>query len=411
MAYFPTLSMFLCCLHLLFLLHGCIATPNLPEPKCQMINLIPVEPDIHISSEGGSTDTWNPKSDHFQCAGVEVTRRTIKPNALYLPAYTNANKLAYILQGKGTLGLINHGCSKELKGEEKECEKIHHIQSGDLVALRAGEGVWAYNSGNETLSVLSIHYITNADGHRSFNLGGSTNILNGFSPEFITGAFNIDNDLANKLLRKKDLRGSVTYTSDGGLHYNSPCPRHDQPNFVDEFLCNVKSRTTKISDPSRADLFIPEVGYLTSIDALKLPVLESIQLSVSYELLRKDVMRLPHWENSYTITYIVKGEGHVQVVDDNGKNVFDGILKEGQIFVIPQHLVLAKRAKSETFEYVTFKTTANPITSIVSGRNSVMSGIPLEVLTNSFEIAKAEAKMVKFGRTETALAKIMPNNI
>ncbi|XP_065875936.1 11S globulin seed storage protein Ana o 2.0101-like [Euphorbia lathyris] len=215
-----------------------------------------------------------------------------------------------------------------------------------------------------------------------------------------------------------DLRDSIVYTTSGGFHLSSspttpPCPKHEEQEHKGPYnvkggsFCNINARLAKISDPSRADLFISEIGHFTTIDVQQLPILESIQLSVTYNLLLKDVMRLPHWENSHIIFYVVKGEGHIQVVDNNGKNVFDDIVKEGQFLLVPHSFFMAEQAKNEIFEYATFKTNGNPITSDLSGQSSVINHLSLEVLTNAFKINKEEAKKVKFGRNETSLVKII----
>ncbi|XP_065850966.1 11S globulin seed storage protein Ana o 2.0101-like [Euphorbia lathyris] len=182
----------------------------------------------------------------------------------------------------------------------------------------------------------------------------------------------------------------------GGFHLSSSTIAPSSPkqerkgpyNVNDESLCNINTRIAKISDPSRADLFIPGVGQLTTIDVHQLSILESSQLSVTYTLL-------------------LKGKGHIQVVDDNGKNVFDDIVKEGQLLLVLHSFLMAEQAKSEIYEYFTFKTNGNPITSKLTGRNSVINCLPLEVLTNAFEINKEEAKKVKLGRNETSLVKII----
>ncbi|XP_065874690.1 prunin 1 Pru du 6.0101-like [Euphorbia lathyris] len=414
MAYF---SISLCCV--LLLLHSCSCVAISSKTECQEIDgLIAREPDIFIPTQTGYAEVWDPNTDYFQCAGVQVTRYTILPNRLGNPFYLNADEMGYVLQGKAILGLIIPGCSQELDGETNECQKILRIQSGDVFVLRAGEVNWFYNDGNETYISIVITRLPSPEPRRGFQLGGSENILSGFSSEFITKAFNINNELATKLRNNMDHRGRI----DGGFYLSSspttqPCQKQDQQernypyNVKDEFLCNINMRIAKLSDPSSADLFIPQVGHLTTVDVHQLPILKSSQLSASYNLLLEDVMRLPHWENSSSIIYVIKGEGQIQVVDDNGNNVFDDIIKEGQLLLVPKYYVFAEQAKCEMFEYVTFKTTANPITSDLSGRNSVINCLPLEVLTNTFSINKEEAQNLKFGRKETSLVKISYDDI
>ncbi|XP_065874667.1 11S globulin seed storage protein Ana o 2.0101-like [Euphorbia lathyris] len=406
-----------CCLF--FLLHSFVAISS--KTNCQVSpHLFAREPDIYIPTEAGSTEIWTSFSDEFQCIGVQVVRYTIKPNRHALPLYINADELSFIVQGKLMFGLIIPECSQELDGEKSEYHMISHLQSGDVLAYRAGETFWGYNDGNENFIATVISRTSNTDPLRMFCLGGPQNILGGLSLEFTTKAFNINNELATKLQRKIGRKHNTICVTESELHLSNspttqPYPKHDQQegngsyNVNDGSSCNINTRIVKISDPLRADLFMPEVGHFTTIDVHQLPILESSQLSISYNFLLKDVMRLPHWENSYTIFYVMKGEGHIQIVNDSGKNVFDDIIKEGQLLPVPHSFLIAEQAKSEKFEYVTFKTNANPITSELSGRNSVINYLPLEVLENAFKINKEEAKEVKFGRKEKSLAKSYQN--
>ncbi|XP_065850698.1 11S globulin seed storage protein Ana o 2.0101-like [Euphorbia lathyris] len=385
--------------------------------NCEVISrLFAREPSTNNPTVAGSIEIWDPNTDYFQCAGVRVVRYTLQPKRQIFPIHTSVDRLDYIVQGNVIFGLIISECSQELDGEKNECHQILRVHSGDVFFSRAGETFFINNDGDESLIVVGISRISNTDPFRIFSLGGLTNILAGFSSKFITKAFNVTHELATKLQRQIDLRGSTEYMTGGGFHLSSstttpPCPKQERKgpyNVNDESLCNINTRIAKISDPSRADLFIPRVGQLTTIDVHQLPVLESSQLSVTYTLLLKDVMRLPHWQNGYSAIYVVKGKCHIQVVDDNGKNVFDGIVKEGQLLLVPHSFLMAEQAKSEIVEYITFKTNGNPITSELTGRNSIINCLPLEVLTNAFEINKEEAKKVKLGRNETSLVKIIP---
>ncbi|WCJ38255.1 11S globulin seed storage protein 1 [Euphorbia peplus] len=319
-----------------------------------------------------------------------------------------------------------HKCSgnSTAKKNENECGQFYRYRSGDVGTRNGGELLWDYNDGNETTIVISLFRTSNnIDTLQIFPLGGPQNMLGGFDLKYITEAFNINSELALKLQRK-DIRGNFINATSCGIDFSNvpiiqSCPRKDQQAKVGvsnvgdelrEYVCNDNnSRIETLSDPSVADVFIPEVGYFTTIDAHKFP--QSNQFSVSYNLLLEDVIRLPHWENTYRIILVVKGEGCIQVVDGNGKNVFDGVVKEGQVLIVPKYLVMAEKSNSKIFVYVTFMPNANPISYDISGRNSIVYGLPFEVLTNAFNITEEEAEKVKFGRNETTLAKIMPKNI
>lgn len=69
------------------------------QNECQFDRLQALEPDSRIQAEAGVIESWNPNHDQFQCAGVAVVRRTIEPNGLHLPSYTNTPQLMYIVRG------------------------------------------------------------------------------------------------------------------------------------------------------------------------------------------------------------------------------------------------------------------------------------------------------------------------
>lgn len=115
-------------------------------------------------------------------------------------------------------------------------------------------------------------------------------------------------------------------------------------------------------------------------------------------------MVLPQWNtNADAILYVTDGEAEVQVVNDNGDRVFDGQVSEGQLIAIPQGFSAVKRATSDHFRWVEFKTNANAQINTLAGRTSVLRGLPLEVITNGFQISFEEARKVKFNTLETTL--------
>ncbi|WCJ38328.1 12S seed storage globulin 2 [Euphorbia peplus] len=374
--------------------------------------LLDMEPDMYFPSEAGSIEIWNLTD------GLYAGRYTIQPNGLLLPFYTNADGFAYMLKGEILTGLFIRGCTRK---SNVECQQVYRYRMGDVGSRHGGELLWEYNDTNETAIMISVLRTTNKESLRIFAIGGPQNLLGGFGLEYLTQAFNVDSELATKL-QSKDLRRNIIYLTPGGIDLSNvpiiqSCPRKDQQGrkgVMDESFCNAyNTRIAKLNDPSSVvDFCLPEKinGYFTTIDSQEFPFLEFTQYSASYTLLLKDVIRLPHWENSYRIIMVVKGEGWIQVVDNNGTNVFNNIVKEGQFLTVPKYSVMAEESNSEKFEYVTFMTTAKPISYDISGRNSVVYGLPLEVITNAFNITEEKARKVKFARKEISLAKIMPND-
>nr|POF05312.1 glycinin g3 [Quercus suber] len=84
---------------LLVLFNGCLAQRSWHQQQfyqCQLDKLNALEPNNRIEAEASVIQSWDPNDQQFQCVGVAVVRRTIEPNGLLLPHYTNAPQLIYI---------------------------------------------------------------------------------------------------------------------------------------------------------------------------------------------------------------------------------------------------------------------------------------------------------------------------
>ncbi|WCJ38322.1 11S globulin seed storage protein 1 [Euphorbia peplus] len=450
------LSLALCCL---VLFQGCSARFNLEQRnECQLDRLNALEPDTSIKCEAGLIESWNPNHEQFQCTGVAVVRRTIEPRGLLLPHYSNAPQLMYIVQGRGMTGALFPGCaetfqeSQQSRGgsrsqDQDQHQKIRHFRAGDVIALPAGVAHWCYNNGNERVVMVNVLDTTNVGNQldpnpRHFYLAGNpedefrqqsgrsregrqqpsvgrrggqsqrsscNNMFCGLSTSLLAEAFNIDHNLARKLQSENDFRGSIV-TVEGELSVVRP-PRNEEENQVEEAangfeetLCTMRMQEN-IADPSRADVFIPEVGRISTVNSHNLPILNWIKLSASHVVLRNDAVRLPHWHmNAHSIIYCVEGQARIQVTDENGNSVFDGTLRERQVLAVPQNFVMIKRAESERFEYVAFKTNQNAMTADLAGRTSAIRAMPAEVIANAFQISSQDAMRLKYGREETTLA-------
>ncbi|XP_050218340.1 11S globulin-like [Mercurialis annua] len=454
------LSVSLC---LLFLFQSSFARSAFQQQnQCQLDRLHALEPDNRIQCEGGVIESWNPNHDQFQCTGLAVTRHTVEPNGLLLPAYSNAPQLVYIVQGQGMLGAIFPGCaetfqeSQETRSgssgkEQEQHQKIRHFRSGDVIALPAGVASWSYNDGNERLVAVSVYDTANNanqldNNPKNFYLAGNpeeefqtqsrregeresqfahhraserqqgscNNMFCGMDTRAIAEAFNIDEQLARKLQGENDFRGNIIKV-EGQLQVVRP-PRTQQErmeqqersiggrNGVEETFCTMRMKEN-IADPSRADVFVPDVGRLSTVNSHNLPILRWIQLSASHVVLGNNAVRLPHWNlNAHSLIYAVRGQARIQVVDENGNSVFDGNVREGQVLTVPQNFIVVKRAESDRFEYVTFKTNDNAMTSDVAGRTSAVRAMPVEVLANAFRVSVEDASRIKFNRKETTFA-------
>ncbi|XP_030470034.1 11S globulin seed storage protein 1-like [Syzygium oleosum] len=146
---------------------------------------------------------------------------------------------------------------------------------------------------------------------------------------------------------------------------------------LEETLCTIRLREN-INKPEKADIYDPRGGRFTTLTSFSLPILSFIGLSAERAVLYR-------------------------IVDDSANTVFDGWLEEGQLLVVPQNFAVVKKASSEGFKYVSFRTNDNAMISSLAGRLSVIRGLPGKVVMNSYDIPREEARRLKYAREEFAV--------
>ncbi|CAI0558955.1 unnamed protein product [Linum tenue] len=303
------------------------------QNECQFRRINAQEPDRRITSEAGITEIWDENDDQFRCAGVAAIRHTIEQRGLLLPAYSNAPKLIYVDQGRGYHSAAIPGCPETYQSEQEsesrdprqgsrdQHQKIRKIRQGDIIAIPAGVADWFYNDGQSPLVLVQIMDTSNFanqldQNFRKFFLAGnpqreiqgqrsekgrgggggqeqrSGNIFQAFDEQFLAEAFNIDTDLARRIKNENDNRGIIVRVEEQ-LEFLSPEFSEEErrqssqgggrtgrwsANGIEETFCTAKLRHN-INDPSRADIFNPRAGRLTTVNSFNLPILRYIQLS------------------------------------------------------------------------------------------------------------------------------------
>ncbi|XP_074566999.1 cocosin 1-like [Curcuma longa] len=328
-----------------------------------------------------------------------------------------------------------------------EHQRVQFFREGDVLAYPAGVANWVYNNGEVPIVAITVaDTSSNANQldrqHRQFLLAGrerqsqeqiaqaeerfqqqkGNNLLSGFELELLAEAMGVDKEVVRKIQNLNDNRGDIVHV-EKGLQMLEP-QRHaeqeaqeqereereettqerswgsscERSNGLEETYCTLKNRQN-IANPTLADYYNPRAGRLTSLNVQKLPILRFIQLSAERGVLRRNAIQPPHWNiNAHSIMYVVRGSGRLQVVGHQGRTVFDGELRQGQLLVIPQQHIVIKKAQSEQFEWISFKTNENALVSHIVGKTSVLRGIPVEVLMNSYRVSREEARRLKFNR-------------
>ncbi|KAF5741849.1 legumin family protein [Tripterygium wilfordii] len=449
---------------------GCLARQQWQQTQnqCQLDRIQALEPNNRVECEAGRIESWDPSHDQFQCAGVAVVRRKIEPNGLLLPHFSNSPQLIYIIKGRGINGAVISGCpetfqdsrgsSQQGQGRRRfqdQHQKIHHFREGDVLFIPAGIPYWAYNNGNEEVVSVSLIDVSNNANQldlrpRKFHLAGNpehdfepqeeqrrrgeqghsrgqqgsgqrsscNNVFCGFDSRILAEAFNVDQKLIERIQNDNDDRGQIVKVKGGELQVVRPPSlqderyeqeesprRYGRGNGIEETLCSWRLKEN-IGDPSRADIYSPETGRISTVNSFNLPILRQYQLSAEYGVLKNNALMVPYYNlNAHSIVYAIRGRARIQIVDNYGQTVFDGELQQGQVLTVPQNFAIVKRAESERFEWVSFKTNDNAMISTLAGKTSAIRGIPADVLANAFQISREEASRLKFNRKESTVAQ------
>ena len=124
----------------------------------------------------------------------------------------------------------------------------------------------------------------------------------------------------------------------------------------------------------------------------------------------QDAIYAPHWNrNAHSVIYVLSGRAQVQVVDDFGQTVFDDELRQEQILTVPQNFAVVKRASSEGFEWVAFKTNDKAQISPLAGRTSVLRAIPADVLANAFQLRQEDVSELKVNMEQQGNTLLRPS--
>ncbi|KAF9612143.1 hypothetical protein IFM89_038326 [Coptis chinensis] len=312
-------------------------------------------------------------------------------------------------------------------------QKVRRVRQGDIVATPAGVAKWVYNDGDTPLVMVSLLDTSNNENQldnsrRSFYLGGNpqqqrqsqqgrsshkgeslaNNIFNGFDDQMLAEAFGVNRDIARRLKGQNDNRGNIVRV-ENGLQVIRP-PRMDEeeeqeyqqerPNGIEESLCNVRLRLN-IDNPSKSDVYNPNAGRINRINSRNLPILRLLNLNAEKGVLYRNSLKAPHWQvNAHSVMYVTRGDARVQIVGNYQQPIYDGQLRRGQLLVVPQNFAVVKKAGDNGFEWISFKTNDNAMTSPLAGRNSAIRAMPQEVLMNAFRISSEEARRLKYNREE-----------
>ncbi|KAJ3701869.1 hypothetical protein LUZ61_005574 [Rhynchospora tenuis] len=282
-------------------------------------------------------------------------------------------------------------------------------QAYEMERQAYGAGRQAYEAGVQPIGMAPLR---------------GNNIFNGFDTQLLAEALGVNVELARQLQAQNDPRGEIVFVPQG-LRMLRPLrsqelqqqefeesmqaqqqfgeswqgPYNVTANGLDENFCTMKIRAN-IDRPSRADYYNQRVGRIARVDSQKLPILNLVQMSATRVVLQRNAMITPYWcMNCHCGMYVTQGQGRVQVVNHQGRTVFDGTVRQGQFLLIPQNFAVLKRAdRLQGFHWVTFNTNQNAMINQIAGKLSTFKGMPLQVLMHSYRLSIEQARRLKFSR-------------
>ncbi|KAF5203264.1 glutelin type-A 2-like [Thalictrum thalictroides] len=355
------------------------------------IDLLPKLPSKLYGSDGGSYFAWSPSElPMLERGNIGASKLALEKNGLALPRYSDSSKVAYVVQGSGTAGIVL---------PEAEKEKVIAIKKGDAIALPFGVVTWWYNNEDTELVVLFLG--TTLKAHKAgeftdFFLTGSNGIFTAFSTEFVARAWDLEQDQAKALVASQTGSGIVKLKDGTTL----PAPKQADR---DGIALNCEE--------APLDVDIIQGGRVVVLNTQNLPLVGEVGFGADLVKLDGNAMCSPGFscDSAYQVTYVIRGSGHVQVVGANGERVMETTVKAGSLFIVPRFFIVSKIADNDGLEWFSIVTTPNPIFSHLAGRTSVWKALSPEVLQASFNVTPEVEKLFTSKRTADAIFFPPPN--
>ncbi|XP_059596942.1 glutelin type-A 3-like isoform X1 [Vitis vinifera] len=334
------------------------------------LNLAPKFAQKIFEGEGGTYYRWSSAEyELLKEAKVGGGRLVLQPRGFALPHYADSNRIGYVLQGScGVVGMVSPNASQEV---------VLRLKKGDIIPVPSGAVSWWYNDGDSELIIVFLGETSKAYVPGEFTyflLTGTQGILGGFSTEFNSRAYDINNEEAKKLAKSQS--GVLIIKLPEGHKMPHPCK-----NSTDKLVFNI--------DAALPDIHVQNAGLLTALTAKKFPFLGEVGLSATLVKLDANAMSSPMYagDSSVQVIYVAKGSGRIQVVGINGERALDAKVKAGHLLLVPRFFVASAIADGEGLEYFSLITATEPIFGEFTGKTSVWGALSPHVLQASLNVA------------------------
>ncbi|CDY15626.1 BnaA08g29100D [Brassica napus] len=320
------------------------------------LDLTPKLPKQVYGGDGGSYHAWCPEELPMLKEGnIGAAKLALEQHGFAVPRYSDSPKVAYVLQGSGTAGIVL---------PEKE-EKVIAIKKGDSIALPFGVVTWWFNSEETELVILFL-----GETHKAHKAGQFTDFYLTGSNGIFTGIVKLE------------------------AGFKMPQPKvEDRDGFVLNCL------------EAPLDVDIKDGGRVVVLNTKNLPLVGQVGFGADLVQIDGHSMCSPGFscDSALQVTYIVAGSGRVQVVGADGKRVLETHITAGSLFIVPRFFVVSKIADPEGMSWFSIVTTPDPIFTHLAGRTSVWKALSPEVLQAAFKVDPEVEESFRFKRTSDAI--------
>ncbi|CAH1426241.1 unnamed protein product [Lactuca virosa] len=340
--------------------------------------------------EGGAYYAWSTsKSPLLMESKLAAGWLLLHPLGFALPHFSDSSKLAYVLEGKCTVGMVAPNSSEET---------VVVIKKGDVLPLPRGTVSWWFNDGGIDFTTVFLGETTKGQvsGEMGyFFLVGVQGILHGFQSDLVSKIFNLDTKEAEDIVGSQ--QGGLIVKLRNGIEFPNPSEEH------------MKEKVYATIDTPAADVVVEGGGIINSLTEKDFPVLVGMGLSARFVRLEGKAILAPSYvaDGSVSVNYVAKGSGRIRVVGNEGKPSFDGEVGEGYLIVVPQFYAVTVIADQSGMELFSLITSSKPVMEQLAGNMSVWKAISPVVLQSALNISPQLEELFRLKNT-TSLMIIPP---
>lgn len=357
------------------------------------IDLSPQMAQQIFEGEGGMYYSWSSsKLPLLSEAKIGAGKLVLKPCGFALPHYSDSSKVGYVIQGTcGIVGMVLPNAP---------AEKVLKIKKGDTIPVPSGVVSWWYNGGDSELIVVFLGETSKAYVPGEFTyflLTGAQGILSGFSTEFVSKAYDMNEDEANAVAKSQT--GVLIVKLEEGT--SMPCPVSGENN----------NKMTYNIDREVPDIDVAKAGAFTMLTPTKFPFLGEVGLSANHETLCPNAICTPIYttDSTFQVTYVVGGSGRIQIVGIKGERILDTKVTAGHLFVVPRFFAVSKVADEEGLECFSIVTSSQPVFAEFGGALSVWKALSPSILQVSLNL-NAELGEIFVSKIKESTILMPPKN-